>query len=339
MGTIPAPCGSRTRDELNPTGITVSQTIYTTKHVASHFGVTPKRCRQALRAQGIRCGSGARHAWNRQEYDTIVRKLSPVLGEPPAVLLREDREGIGTLTLNRPERYNALSEALLEALQAGIAGVGADDSIRVVVLAARGPAFCTGHDLREMRRRPDEAYYRNLFARCSRMMQSLVACPKPVIARVQGIATAAGCQLVASADLAVASTEARFAVSGIRQGLFCSTPSVALSRNVGRKRAFEMLVTGEFIDAATALEYGLVNRVVPPDRLDAEVDALARSIAANPPVAVETGKRMFYRQLEEDLAGAYRYAGEVMACNMMAGDAVEGIDAFLEKREPKWRDR
>ena len=268
-----------------------------------------------------------------------MSQSAATLDAPSAVLLREDREGIGTLTLNRPERYNALSEALLEALQVGIDQIGEDESIRVMVLAARGRAFCTGHDLREMRRRPDETYYRDLFARCSRMMQSLVACPKPTIAKVQGIATAAGCQLVATADLAVASEDAKFAVSGIKQGLFCSTPSVALSRNVGRKRAFEMLVTGEFIDANTALEYGLLNRVVPPSHLDAEVDALARSIAANPPVAVETGKRMFYRQLEKDLAGAYGYAGEVMACNMMAGDAVEGIDAFLEKREPRWRGR
>ena len=265
-----------------------------------------------------------------------MTKSATNLETPPAVLLREDRAGIRTLTLNRPDRYNALSETLLEALQVEIDRVATDESVRVVVLAARGRAFCTGHDLKEMRRRPDEAYYRDLFARCSRMMQSLVACPRPVIARVQGIATAAGCQLVATADLAVASEDAKFAVSGIRQGLFCSTPGVALSRNIGRKRAFEMLITGEFVDAETALEYGLLNRVVPPSRLDAEVDALARSIAANPPVAVETGKRMFYRQLEEDLAGAYRYAGEVMACNMMAGDAAEGIDAFIEKREPRW---
>ena len=264
-----------------------------------------------------------------------VSTLDPAEG----VLLREDREGIRTLTLNRPARYNALSEALLVALQTEIDRVEADDSVRVVVLAARGPAFCTGHDLKEMRRRPSEAYYRELFARCSRMMQSLVACPKPVIARVQGIATAAGCQLVASADLAVAATEARFAVSGIRQGLFCSTPSVALSRSVGRKRAFEMLITGEFIDAETALEYGLVNRVAAPHRLDEAVGGLALRIAANPPVAVETGKRMFYRQIEKDLGDAYRYAGEVMACNMMAEDAVEGIDAFIEKRKPAWQGR
>ena len=256
---------------------------------------------------------------------------------PPPVLLRDDRKGICTLTLNRPDRYNALSEDLLDALQDEIDGIASDESLRVVVLAARGRAFCTGHDLNEMRRRPEEAYYRDLFARCSHMMQSLVACPRPVIARVQGIATAAGCQLVATADLAVASEDAQFAVSGIRQGLFCSTPGVALSRNVGRKRAFEMLITGEFIDAGTALEYGLLNRVVPASRLDDEVGALARSIAANPSVAVETGKRMFYRQLEEDLAGAYRFAGEVMAGNMMAEDATEGIDAFLEKREPRWR--
>lgn len=315
----------------------MSEMIYTTRQLASHFGVTRKQCRRALRAHGIRCGSGARHAWSRREFDAVVRKLSPILGGAPAVLLREDGHGVRTLTLNRPDRYNALSEALLEALQREIDATAADESVRVVVLAARGQAFCTGHDLKEMRRRPEEAYYRDLFARCSRMMQSLVACPKPVIAKVRGIATAAGCQLVATADLAVASEEARFAVSGIKQGLFCSTPSVALSRNVGRKRAFEMLVTGEFIDADTALEYGLLNRVVPASRLDAEVDALARSIASNPAIAVETGKRMFYRQLENDLPGAYAYAGEVMACNMMAGDAVEGIDAFIEKREPRWR--
>ena len=266
-----------------------------------------------------------------------MSSTAAALEPSPEVLLRAVRAGIGTLTLNRPARYNALSEALIEALQAELDRVATDDSVRVLVLAARGPAFCTGHDLKEMRQRPDEAYYRDLFARCSHMMQSLSACPKPIIARVQGIATAAGCQLVAAADLAVASSEARFAVSGIRQGLFCSTPSVALSRSIGRKRAFEMLITGEFIDADTALEYGLVNRVVPPARLDAEVDALARRIAVHPPVAVETGKRMFYRQLEADLAGAYRYAGRVMAGNMMAADAIEGIDAFLGKRDPGWR--
>ena len=264
---------------------------------------------------------------------------APALDTLPEVLLREDREGISTLTLNRPAQYNALSEALLGALETGIEQVGADPSVRVVVLAARGPAFCTGHDLKEMRRRPSEAYYRALFARCSRMMQSLIECPKPIIARVQGIATAAGCQLVASADLAVASSEARLAVSGIRQGLFCSTPSVALSRNVGRKRAFEMLVTGEFISAEAALAGGLVNRVAPPERLDDEVAALAHRIAANPPGAVQLGKRMFYRQMEQALGDAYRYAGEVMACNMMAEEAVEGIDAFLEKRAPEWRGR
>ena len=262
-GEFRVQAGRRARDDIEPGRATMSETIYTTRQLASHFGVTPKRCRRALRAQGIRCGSGARHAWSRREFDAVVRRLSPILGEAPAVLLHEDGHGVRTLTLNRPDRYNALSEALLEALQGEIDAIAADESVRVVVLAARGRAFCTGHDLKEMRRRPEEAYYRDLFARCSRMMQSLVACPKPVIAKVRGIATAAGCQLVATADLAVASEEARFAVSGIKQGLFCSTPSVALSRNVGRKRAFEMLVTGEFIDAETALEYGLLNRVVP----------------------------------------------------------------------------
>jgi enoyl-CoA hydratase/carnithine racemase len=252
------------------------------------------------------------------------------------LVLSFDEEGVRTLTLNRPERFNPLSEAMLDALVAAVDEAAGDDAVRVVVLAARGRAFCAGHDLREMRSNPSETYYRDLFARCSATMLAIVRCPKPVIARVQGLATAAGCQLVASCDLAVAAQSARFAVSGITLGLFCSTPGVALSRNVPRKRAFEMLFTGEFIDAPTAVAYGLVNRAVPGHRLDSETAALAASIRHHPPVAVAAGKRLFYRQLEAGLEQAYRDAGEVMACNMMADATLEGVQAFLEKRPPDW---
>ena len=257
---------------------------------------------------------------------------------PPTepVLLRSDTGGICTLTLNRPKQFNALSEELLGALQSAFNALAGDRSVRVVVLEAAGKAFCAGHDLKQMRATPSQEYYDELFAKCSAMMLSIVNLPKPVIAKVQGVATAAGCQLVGTCDLAVASTDAQFAVSGIDVGLFCSTPSVALSRNVPRKRAFEMLVTGEFISAQTALEYGLVNAAVTPQALDGAVIELASRIQAKSQTAVETGKRMFYRQLEKDLGDAYRYAGHVMACNMMAGDASEGIDAFIEKRTPTW---
>jgi enoyl-CoA hydratase/carnithine racemase len=253
----------------------------------------------------------------------------------PVVLRRDLDDGIATLTLNRPDKYNALSEALLAALQAELDALDSDESARVVVLQAAGKAFCAGHDLREMRAHPDEAYYQHLFRQCSAVMQGLIRIPQPVIARVHGIATAAGCQLVAQCDLAVASSEARFATSGVNLGLFCSTPGVAVSRNVSRKQAFEMLITGDFIGAEEALQKGLVNRVVPPERLDEAVLELARQIAAKPRVAVATGKRMFYRQLELGLETAYQYASEVMACNMMAPDTAEGIDAFLEKRAPR----
>lgn len=255
----------------------------------------------------------------------------------PAVLLRNDADGVATLTLNRPKAYNALNDALLASLQRELDAIAEDDGVRVVVIAAAGKAFCPGHDLKEMRGAHSREQHEDLFARCSQMMRSIVNLPKPVIARVQGMATAAGCQLVATCDLAVASTEATFAVSGVNLGLFCSTPSVALSRNVTRKRAFEMLVTGEFIDAGRAVEYGLVNRAVDPARLDAEVDALCREILSKPQVAIETGKRIFYRQLEQDLEGAYTLTAEAMACNMMHPDTVEGVDAFLEKRPPKKR--
>jgi enoyl-CoA hydratase/carnithine racemase len=255
------------------------------------------------------------------------------------ILLREDRDGIAHLTLNRPAQYNALSVELLAELQEALDAIAADESLRVVVLAGNGKAFCAGHDLKQMRQSPDQDYYRRVFAQCSRVMMTLTRIPQPVIARIHGIACAAGCQLVATCDLAVAVEEARFGANGINVGLFCSTPSVALSRNVSRKKAFEMLVTGDLIDAATAVEYGLINRVVPAEGLDAAVAELAEKIAAKTPVAVKTGKGMFYKQLEMGLDEAYGYAGEVMAGNMMAEDVAEGIDAFSEKRKPVWKGR
>ncbi|CUB06024.1 enoyl-CoA hydratase [Tepidiphilus thermophilus] len=245
-------------------------------------------------------------------------------------------DGVLTLTLNRPQQYNALSWAMLEALREALSSAQ-DPAVRVVVLAGAGKAFCAGHDLKEMRANCTLDFQRRLFALCSEVMLSLIRLPVPVIARVHGIATAAGCQLVGMCDLAVASSQARFAVSGINVGLFCSTPSVALSRNMGRKEAFEMLVTGEFIDAEEARRRGLVNRVVAPEALDEEVERLAAAIKAKSPVAVRMGKELFYRQLEMGIEAAYQLAGEVMACNMMAEDAAEGIDAFIEKRPPQWR--
>jgi len=253
------------------------------------------------------------------------------------VLLREDAAGICTLTLNRPRQYNALSEALIEALQENLDAIAADKSVRVVVIAGAGRGFCAGHDLKEMHSHSEQDYFQDLFDRCNRMMLSIVSLPQPVIAKVHGLATANGCQLVSICDLAIAADSAQFALCGVRLGLFCSTPSVGVSRNVGRKRAFELLVTGDFADAPTAVRDGLINRAVPEDQLDAEVTRIAERIIANPTVAIETGKKMFYQQLELDLADAYDYAGGVMAENMMAEDAREGIAAFLEKRKPKWR--
>lgn len=251
-------------------------------------------------------------------------------------LLRAEQDRVVTLTLNRAAQYNTLTEALLEELQAAIDALAADESARVVVIAGAGKAFCAGHDLKEMRSHADRAYHQALFERCSRVMMGLSGLPQPVIARVHGVAAAAGCQLVAACDLAVASDTARFATSGIHVGLFCATPSVALARNVGRKHAFEMLVTGDFIDAPTARERGLVNRVVPAEELDAEVNRLAAAIAAKPPAAIRAGKRAFYRQLELGSAEAYALACQVMADNMMEADTAEGIDAFIEKRKPAW---
>ena len=256
-----------------------------------------------------------------------------------SILLKEQAGGVVTLTLNRPAHFNALSHALLVELQAALDPIAADENARVLVIAGAGKAFCAGHDLKEMRANPAKAFQQALFEQCSRMMMTLTEMPQPVIARVHGIATAAGCQLVAMCDLAVASESARFAVSGINVGLFCSTPSVGLARNVGRKQAMEMLLTGDFIDARAALERGLVNRVVPDDELDAEVKKLADTIVSKSPVAIRSGKRMFYRQLEMGLADAYSLASEVMACDMMTEDAEEGIDAFIEKRTPEWRER
>jgi enoyl-CoA hydratase/carnithine racemase len=253
-------------------------------------------------------------------------------------LLRADKDarGVITLTLNRPQAFNALSEAMLAALQRELDNIAGDDTARVLVIAAAGRAFCAGHDLKEMRASPSQDYYERLFSQCTQMMMSLQRLPIPVIAKVHGIATAAGCQLVAMCDLAVASSAARFAVSGVTLGLFCSTPGVALSRNVPRKAAFEMLVTGDFIDANQALEKGLVNRVAAPDDLDAEVERLVAGIVARPRVAVAMGKQLFYRQIEKGMAAAYDDAGRTMACNMMDDCALEGVQAFIEKRPPSW---
>jgi enoyl-CoA hydratase/carnithine racemase len=254
------------------------------------------------------------------------------------VLLREtDARGVVWLTLNRPQAFNALSDALLQALQQQIDSLMHDDAARVVVLRGAGRAFCAGHDLKEMRARPERAYYEDLFTRCSQVMTGLMRLPQPVIAQVHGIATAAGCQLVASCDLAVASSDARFAVSGVNYGLFCSTPAVALSRNLLRKQAMEMLLTGEFIDAATALQRGLVNRVAAPDALQAEVGNLVASILDKPAAAVRLGKALFYRQLETGIDAAYQLAAQTMTCNMLEDCALEGVQAFIDKRQPAWR--
>jgi enoyl-CoA hydratase/carnithine racemase len=250
----------------------------------------------------------------------------------PLVLNTRDARGVVTLTLNRPAAFNALSEDMLEALQTELDALTQDDQVRVVVLAAAGKAFCAGHDLKEMRAEPSLDYYQRLFKQCGRMMMAIQKLPVPVIAKVQGIATAAGCQLVAMCDLAVAACTAKFAVSGVNLGLFCATPSVALSRNMGRKAAFEMLVTGEFISADQALQKGLINRVALPEALDAELEQLVASIAAKSRVAVSLGKNLFYRQLENGIEAAYNDAAQTMACNMMDDSALEGVQAFIEKR-------
>ncbi len=254
----------------------------------------------------------------------------------PLVRRERDARGVLTLTLARPQSFNALSSAMLGALQVELDAAAADETLRVVVLAAEGKAFSAGHDLKEMRAEPSQAYYEALFAQCAHVMLTIQRLPVPVIARVQGIATAAGCQLVAACDLAVAASTARFAVSGVNLGLFCSSPSVALSRNLQRKAAFEMLVTGDFISADAAKARGLVNRVAPTEALDAEVEALVASIVAKPRTAIAMGKQLFYRQLEVGVEAAYADAGRTMACNMMDESALEGVQAFIDKRKPAW---
>jgi enoyl-CoA hydratase/carnithine racemase len=258
--------------------------------------------------------------------------------DAPVLLEEYDRGGL-RLTLNRPDARNALSAALMSALLEALSRAATDPLARVVVIAGAGPAFCAGHDLREMRADQRRETYERLFAQCSELMLAIVRLPKPVIAEVHGVATAAGCQLVATCDLAVAAEDARFATPGVNIGLFCSTPMVALTRAIGRKAAMEMLLTGKLIDAETARAIGLVNRVVPREGLRDAVDGLARDIAGKSALTVKIGKEAFYRQAELDLAAAYRYAAEVMTTNMLARDAGEGIDAFLAKRAPIWHDR
>ena len=255
------------------------------------------------------------------------------------ILLRADDPGVTTLTLNRPGQYNSLSDEMIDALGRELEDIAADDSILVVILKGNGRGFCAGHDLKEMMPPQEEARYLDLFQRCYRMMLTINRMPQVVIACVQGIATAAGCQLVASCDLAVAAESARFATSGINVGLFCSTPAVPVSRNIPRKKAFELLITGEYIDAGTALEWGLVNRVTPDAELDTVLGELLASITSKSSLALRTGKRMFYEQLEMDTEDAYRYAGGVIAGNMMAEDVREGIQAFIQKRAPVWKGR
>lgn len=258
------------------------------------------------------------------------------------ILLRDDRDGIARLTMNRPANHNALSDAMIAALSAALSDIAADASVRVVILAGLGKAFCAGHDLREMqahRQDPDQgrAFFTGLFARCAAMMAQIRALPQPVIAQVHGIATAAGCQLVATCDLAVAADTARFGVNGIDIGLFCSTPMVALSRNIPRKQAFEMLTTGSFIPAARAEALGLINRATPAATLAEETDALARTLAAKLAPALHLGKRAFYAQLEMPVAEADAHASEAIVENLLWRDTDEGISAFLEKRRPAWQ--
>jgi enoyl-CoA hydratase/carnithine racemase len=272
---------------------------------------------------------------------TVQPSPRPIAPDPP--VLRENVDSVGVLTLNRPKTRNTLSEVMLAALADELTAIAGDHAVRAVVLAARGPAFSGGHDLKELTARrsdPDggRAYFREIMSACSAMMQQIVRLPQPVIAAVQGTATAAGCQLVASCDLAIASSEARFGVSGINAGLFCSTPMVALSRNIARKHAMEMLLTGDLITAADAFRLGLVNQVVPPGaELEAAL-ALGRKISGKSPHVVKIGKQAFYRQLEMGLDEAYRFTSQVMVENMMAPDAQEGIAAFIAKRSPKWKD-
>lgn len=259
-------------------------------------------------------------------------------GEPieQQPVLVDVADGIATLTLNRPQQRNALSVGLMQAVSDTLLRLQDDDEVRVVVLAANGPAFCAGHDLKEIRANPGAEFYQDLFRQCSAMMLQILRLPKPVIARIHGMATAAGCQLVASCDLAIASDNAMFATPGVNIGLFCSTPMVALSRNVGRKQAMQMLLTGKPINAADAVSHGLINQVVKQDELDNAVSSMASDIASKSPLTLAIGKEAFYRQLEFGISEAYDYASEVMTRNMLTQDAGEGIEAFIEKRQPQW---
>lgn len=253
------------------------------------------------------------------------------------LVLREDRDGIARLTLNRPKAYNALSLGLMAALQSELEKIATDQAVKAVVIEGAGKGFCAGHDLREMRSRTDEAFHQMVFAACSKLMLTVTDLPQPVIAKVHGIATAAGCQLVATADLAIAADSTRFGTPGVNIGLFCSTPMVAVSRAIPRKQVMEMLLTGEMIDAGTAVTHGLINRTVPEIALEDAVQEMAGKIASKSPLVLKTGKKAFYRQLEMPLAKAYAYTSQVMVENMQARDAAEGIDAFIEKRAPEWK--
>jgi enoyl-CoA hydratase/carnithine racemase len=260
--------------------------------------------------------------------------MSAIPKSEEAIVLREDRDGICTLTMNRPAQMNLLTSEMLSALQQAFESIGRENSVRVVILAAAGKGFCAGHDIKEIRALKELAKIEALFARCSRMMQAITALPQPVIARVQGAAAAAGCQLVAQCDLAVASEAAKFTTPGVTWGFFCSTPGVAVARNVSRKRALEMLLTGDLVDARKALEWGLVNRVVPADDLVRESEALARKIAEKPPVTVATGKRAFYEQMELGAAKAYELASCAISASFAHDEGRQGMEAFLGKRPP-----
>jgi enoyl-CoA hydratase/carnithine racemase len=262
---------------------------------------------------------------------------APAAAAPPLVL-RMDDNGVATLTLNRPAQFNAINGEMLKELQTALDALATDARVRVVVLAGAGRAFCPGHDLKEMLAHSNRDFIGELFRRCCDVMLSIRRLPQPVVAVVQGIATAAGCQLVAACDLAVASDEARFATSGINFGLFCATPGVPVSRNISQKRAFEMLMTGAFIDAPTALAWGLLNRVAPTAALGSVVEALVQELKAKPRGALATGKRFFYRQLEQTVEEAYRDATSLMVENMLSEEGQEGVGAFVEKRKPAWRD-
>ena len=267
---------------------------------------------------------------------TPVSTLTSIDNADQPLVIKEHNDQVVTLTLNQPKQFNALSVDVLAALQTELDTIAADSGVRVVVIQANGKAFCAGHNLKEMRANPDRAFQDALFDQCSQMMLTINRMPQVVIAKVQGIATAAGCQLVAACDLAVAADSAKFATSGINVGLFCSTPAVAVSRNLSRKKAFEMLITGEFIDAQEAMQQGLINRIAPAEQLDATLQNLVDAIVSKSPVAVTTGKQMFYQQLDMSLPDAYDFAREVMVENMMADDVIEGIDAFIEKRPAVW---